>query len=727
MSDTKIEKTASVKTVSPTSNKLPGIEEPMFKSGSTSENLRMEKTAAMEKLATGVQQNQPMSYPSPFLSLSDTKIPDKMSELFDLCKYFYTFDSIVHGAIQNLATFPVTDVYLEESEDYEKQGLEEESENLKVYKKIFFKTLNIHKLLIEIGIDYWLFGNCFVFGEMWTNPKTKEKEWKHVIRLDPSKIVIDKNDATQEIKYKWHVPERIARIVKSKSPIAEYKKIPELIRKAVEKNETVVLNPNNIYHFSRPTDSMGGSTWGTPIVANVLKLLMYKNILRQSQEAIAREHIVPFRIYYFENTPDTSTSGNYENAATAFRNELMKSTRDPNYKVISSVPVNVLNLGGNGRALLLAPEIEQVQAEILAGMSVPREFVFGGISYSGASIALKILENQFITYRLLLKDFLRNFLIRGMAKVRGEWRDETDDDKLVSIDMVELKMQDDVQQKQLIVNLNGNGKVTDELMWKSIGVDPDKMRTALKSEMRNKLELDAAMKLVQVKLDTTIQKAQMESQLELRKFEIELQKRLESDSDPASQELNQQMQQEKAQEQGQQQGQEQPQQEDQQQGEEQPAQEEQGQPEQQEQQQQEQGQQGQQIDQAQLKDVAKQISKMSEPEQEQALSKLPPEIASLVVKQIKAIANSDANGSFGRGYAEADSIAREIAALPEDQQEQVLAGIPNEGLKSKVSQMLAHIRMDKEDDEKEKDQADGEGIDMRPLPTQRPPRRDSLG
>ena len=85
-------------------------------------------------------------------------------------------------------------------------------------------------------------------------------------------------------------------IVNKKKPLDEYNKIPEVIKSAARSNKAVILNPENIYHFSRATDSMGeNNVWGTPIVANVLKLLMYRNTLRQAQEAIAKEHIVPMR------------------------------------------------------------------------------------------------------------------------------------------------------------------------------------------------------------------------------------------------------------------------------------------------------------------------------------------------------------------------------------------------------------------------------------------------
>ena len=192
----------------------------------------------------------------------------------------------------------------------------------------------------------------------------------------------------------------------------------------------------------------------------------------------------------------------------------------PNYKIVSPVPVNVINVGGEGRNLLLTPEIEQIQNEILAGMNVPREFIFGGLSYSGSSISLRILENQFATYRLLLEDFVQNFLIKGMAKARGEWLTEDDNENLVTIKFAELKMQDDVQQKQLIVQLNSAGKCSNDYMWKAFGIDPEKMKSAIEEEAINAALLQG--KADRARLECELENMALQEQLELKKVEIQV-------------------------------------------------------------------------------------------------------------------------------------------------------------------------------------------------------------
>lgn len=579
-------------------------------------NSAMYKTASFNGSIQGV-------YPSPYLNLSDMQLPKSTIETFKWCKYYYTFDPLIAGAINSLATFPVTEIMIEDDNDQEDD--EEDlkmKENVKLYKKVLFKNLNIYKLLIEIGIDYFLYGNCFLMGEMKGNSKG-EKEWANIVRLDPSKMVIDYNPATGDKTYRWSVPNKIKQIVRSKKPESEYNKIPQMIKDAVIKNKTIVLNPDYIYHFNRATDSMGSNAvWGVPVVANVLKLLMYRNILRQAQEAIAREHIVPMRIYYLDRTNLVDIQADWNKTATDLAAEIKKSVRDPNYKVVSPVPVNVINVGGEGRSLLLTPEIDQIQSEILAGMNVPREFIFGGVNYSGSSISLRILENQFSTYRLLLEDFVQNFVIRKMAKARGEWLTEDDDDKLVTIKFADLKMQDDVQQKQLVVQLNGAGKCSNDYLWKAFGIDPEKMKQAIERETLEAQELQG--KAQKRMLEMQLENLELEQQIELKRAENQLKIQM------MQQQMQMQMQNAMMQQQQTQvpQGQEaQPQQ---------PSQEQEAQP--------QQGPSEQEIDE-QTQKVALQLVKQPKEVQDQMLSTLPAKYQALVRNKIKELsAESGAQG-----------------------------------------------------------------------------------
>lgn len=610
-----------------------GKQELQILSSALDNALSSTKNEGMSKTAAFMSGDTQMPYPSPFINLSDTKIPRSTSEIFKWCKYYYMFDPLISGSVNALASFPVTEVYLEDSDA--KSG-KEQSDMLKFYNKIFFDTIHITKLLVEMGIDYYLYGNVIVFGEIIKDEVVGRYKWKHITRLDPTKMLIDYNPVTQEKKFRWIIPEKIAKIVKDKKPVEEYNKIPQILKDACNKKKSVLLNPNNVYHIARPSDSSGDSVvWGTPVIANVIKLLMYRTTLRQAQEAIAREHIVPMRLFYLQKSDSFDPTANWSAVAQNLANELKKAVRDPNYKVVSPVPVGLQNVGGEGRALLLTNEIEQVQNEILAGMNVPREFIFGGVSYSGSSIALKILENNFITYRLQLEDFMNNFIIKTLAVLNGEYSEFSDDSEIVTARMTDMKMQDDVQQKQIVLDLNARGKVSDEYVWKMMGLDVDKIKTAIKAEAVAKINDDFELQKLQSEKQFELQKIQMQQQAELQKMQNAL-----MGQDP---QMQQQMQMEQPQQgvpqnlqqEGEVQGQPQPQQ--------------------------------------------------NEPPQEE-----------------------------GSEQEQIMQAAKQLMSLPKRQQEQMLSKLPQQ-----MQQQIALAMQQIEAQPKE-------GVDMRPMPEQKPPRRKSL-
>lgn len=57
------------------------------------------------------------------------------------------------------------------------------------------------------------------------------------------------------------------------------------------------------------------------------------------------------------------------------------ATHNSNYMPIMPYPVGFQAIGGDGKSLMLSQEIGVWSEQIIAGMGVPREFIFGGLSY----------------------------------------------------------------------------------------------------------------------------------------------------------------------------------------------------------------------------------------------------------------------------------------------------------------------------------------------------------
>lgn len=480
----------------------------------------MVKTASPN---AAMSNNSYKQYRSSFLTLSDMQIPDDYREIFRWCRYFFKFDSLVGSAVRSLATFPVTDYVLNDSkyaEEDDTLGPNEYSESYHFYKTML-DDLNLYKHAIEIGYDYNLYGNVIIFAEPGTKVikrrdrdtgnivESKQVVWKSIRRLDPVQVRIDRCPKTQEKIFYYEVPADIRAIIKSKKPKEKYDKIPKVYKDAVEKNGIIRLNSKYVYHFSMPSESGDNGLWATPPILHAMKLILYMNILRQAQEAVAHEHIVPRRVYYFNETSSVDPNFDFVQMADDFAFELKKQLNDPNYQIVSPFPIQEIQHGGQGRNLLLVPEIEQLQNTILAAMNVPREFIFGGVSYSGSTTSMRILENNFITYRMLMEEYINNFLIKRLAELRGEWEVSDDDDKLITVTFSDLKMQDDIQQKELMVRLNQAGKIPDEVLYEKVfGLDS----TVVEEQLLNEKKRD------------------LENQFELQKIQFEMSQKLKEDT-----------------------------------------------------------------------------------------------------------------------------------------------------------------------------------------------------
>jgi hypothetical protein len=178
------------------------------------------------------------------------------------------------------------------------------------------------------------------------------------------------------------------------------------------------------------------------------------------------------------------------------RTEIRKWRIDPNYISVVSVPLGFERLGGDGRALLLGPEIEVTNKEITGGMGVPIEFVFGGLSWSGSSVSLRTLENHFLLYRRLLLRFVN--WVKNRVRIYLNLAD-------VDIGFTEFKMADDIQRKQIVIQLNAANKISDHTMLTELGFDYDEEQKKIEKEAEDRNKIQAMM-----------MKAQTEAQGEAR-------------------------------------------------------------------------------------------------------------------------------------------------------------------------------------------------------------------
>lgn len=437
-------------------------------------------------------------YPNPFFDLAQQYMPPTIKELFKWCTFYYYSSPLVGAAIKKVSRYPITDLIFESEHDSTRTA----------WERIYNDTLRIKDRLMEINLDYHVYGNCFVSVHMpftrflickecekrhtidsieWNfsvgtkffsgtcscgyngSMEVKDVPYKDIkgvklIRWNPQNIQIKYNEFTGRYVYMYAVPHRIRKLIHQGDKDI-VKDMPLVALEAVAKRRLIRLNNDNLFHLKNPSLAEQDQGWGKPTIVHILREMFYYFTLRRAQESIAQEHIVPFDIIY--PTPNASMDPYMHTDLGNWRSQIEsiihKHRQDPNYKAVIPVPVGFGRLGGDGKALLLGPEISHLTQTTVGGMGIPQEFLFGGLNYTGSSISLRTLENDFVQNRSQLLDFV--IWLKNKLRI---WLTLPD---LKGVRMADFRMADDVQRNQQLIGLNAQGKVSDQTLLTELGYD----------------------------------------------------------------------------------------------------------------------------------------------------------------------------------------------------------------------------------------------------------------
>lgn len=446
------------------------------------------------------ERNGKQRYPSPFFDVGQQYMPPTMKELFKWCYFYATNNSFLGPALNKIARYPITDLMFEDPNH----------ELIEKWQNILNTKLQIKSFLMEANMDNCAYGNAFVTiyypftrfllcrscNEQYPwrqiekkivdlkikikctkcqaegNAKIRDVPYRsldnlRLVRINPEFIDIKYNDSTGRHTYLYAIPDRLRRSIMSGDPdILE--DTPMLYIEAIKTRKKIKLSSQNLFHWKRPTLAGKDMGWGLPLIAPALKDLFQYYTLRRAQEAISQEHIVPFDILFPQSNGkfDPYVHSDLASWKREMEKQLAARRRDPNYKAIVPFPVGFERIGGDGKNLMLTPEMDFLAKVIIGTCGIPQEFVFGGsMQWSGSSISLRTLENEFLSHRtqaiqlvVWLVERLRLYL--GMAAPK-------------SIKFSDFKMADDPAKMQMMINTAMAEQISWEGVIKEMGKDPE--------------------------------------------------------------------------------------------------------------------------------------------------------------------------------------------------------------------------------------------------------------
>jgi len=470
------------------------------------------------------------SNPNPMFDFLTGFAPRKLKDLFRWVEYLYYNSAHIFAALKKFAEYPVTEISIDTDDEVKKDN----------WTRILDKCLRARNVAIYSGLDLHLYGNSFSsvyhpFNRFliceacaartnikkiaykfnlkaltfdYTCPgckapargklkdeKVSDEKRINVIRWDPKLIDINHNPITGESEYYYTIPQELKRKVE-KGDAHIINTMPIEFLRAIKDNKVFKFAQGQLYHMKISPPAGIESQWGFPPLTSTIKLFFYTAVLRKANEAIALEHIVPFRILHpapISGTADPATQINLLKWRQEMESNLKKWRRDPNHIMFAPAALGVTLMGGQGRSLLTLGEVKEAEDNIIAAMGIPREFLYGGLSFSGSAITLRMLENQLETYTAQLNAQLE-WLVEQTATIMG-WSP-------AKAEFIPFRLIDDAQQKQLILNLNSikplvsDGTILDMLDI-DINTERDKRQQELLDETRSQLDTQTKVQALQ--------------------------------------------------------------------------------------------------------------------------------------------------------------------------------------------------------------------------------------
>lgn len=481
-----------------------------------------------------------LSYPSPFFDVAQTYLPASFKQMFRYCRYYFLTNPVINAIVFKLAEYPITDILVEHDNPNVASRWTEYLQD----------HIGIRTLQLELGLDYFVYGNAFAslvnpflkylrcsscshqcvakqHKALWTytgqefrltcprcmrtntaiavDRPLRQENGLRVLRWNPEDIDIEHHALTGETKYTYTIPQGLrSDILYGKKDVIAV--TPQLFIEAVRKQQAVKLSPERVFHMRRSSIAGPEQGWGIPLMLPLLKDAFLLQIMKKHQETILTEHIVPLRTLFPQaasGTSDPFANISLVNWQEQISMEIARWRIDPNYMPILPLPIGTQTLGGDGKMLLVGNEMNMVIDQIIWGAGCPREFVTGGLSYSGSQTSMRMLENAFLGFILHHKKFTR-WLIQSIA----DYLDWTP----VKARYKPFKMADDLQRSAFFFQLSQSGKISDKTLLAQVDLDVHAENSLMERETDARVAATKKQQLAQANIQAEVQAVMMRAQ-----------------------------------------------------------------------------------------------------------------------------------------------------------------------------------------------------------------------
>jgi len=449
---------------------------------------KMTKTASCG--GTDVRMGSPQFY-HPEYEPSSLLMPRDPIEINAWCRYFYKYDALVATAIDAHAELPISTIRLTQPTGSDKRKCEEirsEYEDM-----CATSNLDLFNKLLQIGVEYYKIGNVFPFSQ-WSD---KQGRWTRITLLDPDYVEIDKLEFTNKMRVDLRPNDRLKEIVSNGENHPKtgllYQSLPEDVIDLIRSGKKIPLNTDanlgsNIAHIAYKMadyDSIGSS-----LIERNFKPLVYKDRLRQAQDAIASRHLTPKHLLWTENASNVDIDDIREQVDLAFNN--------PDHAIITNYELHWELIGTGQSMMQLDSEWNWITEELFIGLMINKSFLLGEGSFANGQTVLEVMNQRYSIYRERLEAWIINSLFLPMAK-RNEWCEYVQGtlkkEKQIryiypKIKWNRLNFVDDTAHKQMLSQMVNQGQVDMQTWLESFGLDPETVKQRLEKFQGTPLDIN---------------------------------------------------------------------------------------------------------------------------------------------------------------------------------------------------------------------------------------------
>ena len=343
----------------------------------------------------------------PLFQSTNLLLPRDRRERNEWCRHFYRTEPIVATALDLHTEFPISDLNNVCSDPYIK----------KFFDYLAFEKLDMVNLLLEIGLEYWKLGDVFPFGQF----NESEGLWEGFTLLNPDYVNVNASIFAKEQQIELIPDDQVTNIIAG-GPSGQfgdlYRQFPEDIVIAVKQGKNISLDSRLVSHIAHKASPY--ESWGLPLMMRCFKTLIYKDKLRQAQDAIANRHIMPLRVAKIGTPGEPMPT---QDDIDAFRDILAEGEDDPNFFLVYHYGLSFDYVGSTGKILPLNTEFDFIQNELMTGLGITQAMLNGdGSTYSTAQVGAEALARRYASYRLRLESWIRKKVYRPISEVQGFYK-----------------------------------------------------------------------------------------------------------------------------------------------------------------------------------------------------------------------------------------------------------------------------------------------------------------